>query len=566
MTEKSLEWRVVANEDQIRHFSTRLRDLSVSGDSLYDKVLDLSQDVRQIKAVTGGRGVLTEEDVSAPDDEPCGRLDLDLRRLKNQTHGVLDHLQQDLNQIRVQLDSRSGCSQTCSRLQQELHLLRDHLRRCGGQCGAPPTVSSGPDGYGGPGGSDGPGGPSRPGGPAPGLDAQKPLDGHSVIGGSVSTTRLKTLQGELTEVILTFSSINDTLKGLEHSVHKHDSAITDLGNTKDKIISELDKIQQEVTEHVEESRDRMERSDRDRRRLENLLQTEATECRKSGDGLEKRLSKMEGVCGRLDGVSESVLKIREGLGRHVSGLWTCVSGVNETVVRHGEILEGLQKQQDHVYGRMKNLNSSLSQVFRDLQSLWDQERPGRSGPPGPPGERGFSGMPGPRGPPGIPGIQGDPGPQGLPGPPSPDTDLPRLSFSAALTVPMDRSGTIVFDKIFVNHGDFYDPTTGIFTAPVDGHYFFSAVLTGHRGEKLEAVLSRSNQGVARGDSGGYQPEGLENNPVAEAKAPPGSLAVFSVVLALRAGEAVCVDLVTGSLAHAVEPLTVFSGVLLYRDM
>lgn len=38
LTEKSLEWRVVANEDQIRHFNMQLRDLSVSGDSLYDKV------------------------------------------------------------------------------------------------------------------------------------------------------------------------------------------------------------------------------------------------------------------------------------------------------------------------------------------------------------------------------------------------------------------------------------------------------------------------------------------------------------------------------------------------
>lgn len=41
-TEKSLEWRVVANEDQIRHFNTRLRDLSVSGDSLYDKVSSIT--------------------------------------------------------------------------------------------------------------------------------------------------------------------------------------------------------------------------------------------------------------------------------------------------------------------------------------------------------------------------------------------------------------------------------------------------------------------------------------------------------------------------------------------
>lgn len=46
---------------------------------------------------------------------------------------------------------------------------------------------------------------------------------------------------------------------------------------------------------------------------------------------------------------------------------------------------------------------------------------------------------------------------GLPGV---DAHIPKLSFSAALTVPMERAGTIVFDKIFVNEGEFYDPTTG----------------------------------------------------------------------------------------------------------
>lgn len=38
VTEKSLEWRVVANEDQIQHFNTKIKDLSVSGDSLQYKV------------------------------------------------------------------------------------------------------------------------------------------------------------------------------------------------------------------------------------------------------------------------------------------------------------------------------------------------------------------------------------------------------------------------------------------------------------------------------------------------------------------------------------------------
>lgn len=106
--------------------------------------------------------------------------------------------------------------------------------------------------------------------------------------------------------------------------------------------------------------------------------------------------------------------------------------------------------------------------------------------------------------------------------------------------------------------------TGTFTAPVSGRYLVSAVLTGHKGEKLEAVLSRSNQGIARLDSAGFQPEGLEKEPVAALQPSPGALGVFSLLLPLAAGETLCVDLVSGRLAHAPdEPLTVFSGALLY---
>lgn len=108
--------------------------------------------------------------------------------------------------------------------------------------------------------------------------------------------------------------------------------------------------------------------------------------------------------------------------------------------------------------------------------------------------------------------------------------------------------------------------TGIFTAPLDGHYFFSAILTGHKNEKIEAVLSKSNYGIARVDSAGYQPEGLENKPMAEAKPTPGSLAVFNIILPLQVGDTVCIDLVMGKLAHSVEPLTIFSGMLLYEDV
>ncbi|KAM8893449.1 EMILIN-1-A-like isoform 2-T2 [Spinachia spinachia] len=554
--EKSLEWRVVANEDQIQHFNTQLKDLSMSGESLLDKVVDLSLDVRKIKALTGDHGghfnqIVTEVEMLGQHCEVCGKVEAELQRLRNDSHDALGRIHSHVNRLQGRLDlGKESCFQMCPQLEDEVRLLRDDVGRCSSRCG----------------GSGGSGGSGGTGGLGPGLDAEKPLDGHSVIGGSINNNQLKTLQGELSEVILTFSSINDTLKGLEHTVQKHGSVITDLGNTKDKIISELDKIQQEVTEHVEESRNRVDAVEGDVRRFESTLLVETGDCRRSGDGLEKRLSKLEGVCSRLDGVSESVLKIKDGLNRHVSGLWTCVSGLNESVVRQGGIMDLIQKNQDEVYRRVKNLNSSLNQV---LQGSSERVLSGPPGPPGPQGERGFNGLPGPQGPLGPPGRQGESGfrgPKGEPGLSGVDAHVPRLSFSAALTVPMERAGTILFDKVFVNEGDFYDPRTGIFTAPVDGRYFFSAVLTGHKNEKIEAVLSKSNYGMARVDSGGYQPEGLENNPVAEAKATPGALAVFSIILPLQTRDTVCIDLVTGKLAHSVEPLTIFNGVLLYEDM
>ncbi|XP_072235873.1 EMILIN-1-A-like isoform X2 [Leuresthes tenuis] len=557
-TEKSLEWRVVANEDQIRHFTTRLKDLSVSGDSMYDRVLDLSHDVRQIKSLTGDHGeqfnrIVTEVELLGKDCEVCGKVEDELQRLKNSSQDVLVKMQNHINSIQTRLDGDS-CSHMCSLLQDEVRVLRKDVQSCISQCKTSHDTFTG-------GSSSGTGGPS---GHGPRLDAGKPLDGHSVIGGSINNNQLKTLQRELSEVIFTFSSINDTLKGLEHTVHKHGSAITDLGNTKDKIISELDKIQEEVTEHIEESRDRLDKMDRDVRQFESMLLVEMGDCKRSGDGLEKRLSKLEGVCGKLDGVSDSIHKIKEGLNQHVRSLWSCVSVMNESVIHHQDILGFIQRDQENIHSRMKSLNSSLNQVLRDLNIF--PGLTGLPGPPGPPGERGFNGQPGPRGPPGPQGRQGESGARGLPGLPGVDAHAHRLSFSAALTLPMDDTGTIAFNEIFVNEGNFYDPRTGIFTAPVDGHYFFSAVLTGYKNEKIEAVLSRSNFGIARVDSGGYQPEGLENNPVAEAKITPGSLAVFSIILPLQTRDTVCIDLVTGKLPYSSEPLTIFNGMLLYEGM
>ena len=47
-----------------------------------------------------------------------------------------------------------------------------------------------------------------------------------------------------------------------------------------------------------------------------------------------------------------------------------------------------------------------------------------------------------------------------PGAAGSDAAVPRLSFSAALTSSMTKSGTIVFNKVLVNDQNAYNPGTG----------------------------------------------------------------------------------------------------------
>uniref|UniRef100_A0A8C5P4I7 EMILIN-1 n=1 Tax=Jaculus jaculus TaxID=51337 RepID=A0A8C5P4I7_JACJA len=439
-----------------------------------------------------------------------------------------------LGQLEGVLQARGdeGCG-VCGGVQEELGRLRDGVERC--SCPLLPPR--------GPGAGPGVGGPSR-----------GPLDGFSVFGGS-SGSALQSLQGELSEVILTFSSLNDSLHELQTTVEGQGADLADLGATKDSIISEINRLQQEATEHATESEERF--------RILEEGQAQAGQC----PSLEGRLGRLEGVCERLDTVAGGLQVLREGLSRHVAGLWAGLREANSTSLTQAALLEKLLSGQAGLGRRLGALNSSLLLLEDHLQQLSLRDFTGPSGEAGPPGPPGIQGPPGPAGPPGPPGQEGQKGPIGLPGVEgAPAVSVPRVAFSAALSLPRSEPGTVPFDRVLLNDGGYYDPETGVFTAPLAGRYLLSAVLTGHRHEKVEAVLSRSNLGVARIDSGGYEPEGLENKPVAESQPSPGALGVFSLILPLQTGDTVCIDLVMGQLAHSEEPLTIFSGALLYGDL
>ncbi|XP_004710197.1 EMILIN-1 isoform X1 [Echinops telfairi] len=514
---RALDRRVLDNEGRLQLVDSSLHTVEVAGEARQAVLDGLQEAVGRLQERADA------QDLAAV--EVTLQLNLTAARL-GQLEGLL------------QARGAEDCG-ACGGFQEELGRLRDGVERCSCPLLPPRGPGSGP----------GVGGPSR-----------GPLDGFSVFGGS-SGSALQALQGELSEVILTFSSLNDSLHELQTTVEGQGADLADLGATKDRIISEINRLQQEATEHAAESEERF-------RGLEEG-QPQAGQC----PGLEGRLGQLEGVCERLDTVATGLQGLREGLSKHVAGLWAGLRDTNSTSQMHAAVLEKLLGGQAGLGRRLGHLNSSLLHLEDQLHQLSLKDLTGPAGKAGPPGPPGAQGPPGPAGPPGLPGQDGQEGPAGPPGPQgeqgvegAPAFSAPRVAFSAALSLPRSEPGTVPFDRVLVNDGGYYDPETGVFTAPLAGRYLLSAVLTGHRHEKVEAVLSRSNLGVARIDSGGYEPEGLENKPVAESQPSPGALGVFSLILPLQEGDTVCIDLVTGQLAHSEEPLTIFSGALLYADL
>lgn len=104
------------------------------------QVLDLSHDVRQIKALTGDHGehfnrIVTEVELLGHGCELCGKVQDELQRLKNHSQDALGRLQGSLTDLQAKLDSGGqGCARSCSQLDQEVSLLRADVRSCTSRC------------------------------------------------------------------------------------------------------------------------------------------------------------------------------------------------------------------------------------------------------------------------------------------------------------------------------------------------------------------------------------------------------------------------------------------------
>ncbi|OPL20147.1 hypothetical protein AM593_10652, partial [Mytilus galloprovincialis] len=71
----------------------------------------------------------------------------------------------------------------------------------------------------------------------------------------------------------------------------------------------------------------------------------------------------------------------------------------------------------------------------------------------------------------------------------------RPAFTASLTATkaLAAKQVMIFDKVWLNNGNIYNPKTGVFTVPMNGLYLVSSSMMSDRGTHLHCHLWRNGQ-------------------------------------------------------------------------
>ncbi|KAF7200854.1 complement C1q-like protein 4 [Nothobranchius furzeri] len=174
------------------------------------------------------------------------------------------------------------------------------------------------------------------------------------------------------------------------------------------------------------------------------------------------------------------------------------------------------------------------------------------------GFRGSPGLPGPPGPKGPPGDPGKPGPPGLPGPGpggyGSSSHTPKIAFYAGLRKQHEGNEVLKFDDVVTNVGNYYEPSTGKFTCPLSGIYYFTyhVLMRGGDGTSMWADLKKNGQ--------------VRASAIAQDADQNYDYASNSVILHLDVGDEVLVQL-DGGKVHGgnTNKYSTFSGFLIYPD-
>ncbi|XP_034039495.1 EMILIN-2 [Thalassophryne amazonica] len=119
--------------------------------------------------------------------------------------------------------------------------------------------------------------------------------------------------------------------------------------------------------------------------LTNQVSSELHQCRENTQGVTDgissvngRVSKLEKVCGRLDGVSTNIKEVKDGIERHVASLLDCIHRMNATCINHTADILQLQNS-------LHRFQTQLSEVAKHVLKDGAPNEPGMALRPERPG-------------------------------------------------------------------------------------------------------------------------------------------------------------------------------------
>lgn len=113
--------------------------------------------------------------------------------------------------------------------------------------------------------------------------------------------------------------------------------------------------------------------------LQSQVLSELDTCKENAHGaqrevsvVEDRVSHLERTCNKLDNISGSLQRIKEGLSKHVSSLWSCVKQMNGTLRAHNRDISGLKNSVQQFYSHVFQISTDLQDLIRFQPSATDE--------------------------------------------------------------------------------------------------------------------------------------------------------------------------------------------------
>ncbi|XP_048856838.1 EMILIN-2-like [Brienomyrus brachyistius] len=188
--------------------------------------------------------------------------------------------------------------------------------------------------------------------------------------GSPNSRNISTLLNMVDSAKTDIGTLRDLVSGLGDSLNDYSNDLQQINSTCRKMgVEEAQELVDRRLSQAAINESQLEELGYRLKLLASQVGVELNQCKDTAEGIRKevigvdsRVSGMEAVCGKLDGVSNSLQRIKDGLNKHVTALWTCIHQFNSTLRFHSRDINGLK-------GSLQNFQEQLSGIAKEMQDL-----------------------------------------------------------------------------------------------------------------------------------------------------------------------------------------------------